>query len=226
MPRRCVCCGRHLLLQERDICVCCRADLPETHFARLRDNSMSEAFNSLIQRESGSRFIAFGYATALFYYRGAYREISRSLKYHRGFSVGKAFSRQLAGRIVSSPLYSDVDAVVPVPLHWTRAWSRGYNQARIIAREIASALGVPLQSGLLCRRRRTRSQTTLDSGRRAANTRGAFAVKRRCKTGFRHILLVDDVYTTGATTLACEQALHDNFPACRVSVATLAFVEH
>ncbi|MBQ9310691.1 MAG: ComF family protein [Bacteroidales bacterium] len=225
-PRSCICCGRELLTDENHICVCCLSDLPGTHFEGLRGNAMSELFNSLLQREMGDAAVhhPFSYATALYFYKGGFREISKALKYRRNFAAGDFFADELARALSGSGLYSDVDAVVGVPLHWMRRFARGYNQAEVIARRVASGLGVPHLPRLLRRARRTRSQTTLGPESRRANTRGAFSA-RPCGKQLRHILLVDDVCTTGATLAACALALYEVFPQARVSVATLAFVE-
>ena len=120
-----------------------------------------------------------------------------------------------------------IDLVVPVPLHWTRKLRRGYNQADIIARGIAAELAVPACCRFLVRRRSTRSQTSLSPEERRANVASAFAVRpkvlRRLHTN--HILLVDDVFTTGATLLACHRALRAALgPEVIISVATLAYV--
>lgn len=231
MPRICVVCGRDLLLVENHICTECEAELPLTHFSRQRDNPMAEAFNSMIQREieAGEEgFEPFSYATALIYYSGssAYKNIPRELKYGRNFSEGRHFAKMLGRELASSALFADVDVIVPVPLHWVRRWKRGYNQAEVIAKSVAREMGgISVRSGLVRRVRYTKTQTKLHKSKRYSNVENAFVAKR-CSPAPKHILLVDDVFTTGSTLCACERALRKVFPAeTRISAATLAFVK-
>ena len=281
-PRVCLACGKTLRAEggiggegEEDakraegwragrfLCERCSGDVPLTRFWKLRENPMAESFNSLIQRNMGQdvKYQPYGYAVAMFYYKGGFREITKLLKYRRGFREGRYFARELGKILKSSPLFKDVDLVVPVPLHWVRRWQRGYNQAEIIAREVAGVLGVPCNGKMLVRARHTGTQTHLDAAGRARNVAGAFRVRRfqlptlplpggkpACEampgeepagtTIPRHILLVDDVYTTGATIVACERAIRRavgegalksaagmEIGHLRISAATLACVE-
>ena len=118
--------------------------------------------------------------------------------------------------------------IIPVPLHWSRRWKRGYNQAEEIASGVAAEAGVPLRTDILYRCRRTTTQTKLDIEGKARNVAGAFALRKGSipsDTMPRHILLIDDVFTTGSTLHACFVALREVFPAgVRISVATLGFV--
>ena len=191
----------------------------------------------------------YAFAAALFFYNSAseYRRIPWHLKYEGGLAAGRHFARMLGERLAASPQFTDVDVVIPVPLHWMRQWRRGYNQAEVIARELTVALGAELRTDILRRSRRTLSQVRLPMAAKAANVRGAFSFRRPparyarnrhnvrdipagCAQKYtdvrvRHVLLVDDTFTTGSTLNACRAVLRQAFPLpTRISVATLAYV--
>lgn len=227
MPRICLCCGAELEPGEEHLCAKCMADLPLTRFWKLRESPMAGEFNALIQKNMGEDvcYQPYGYGAALFFYKGGYKEITKALKYKRNFKAGRYFARMLGERLKESEFFRNIDLVVPVPLHWTRRWSRGYNQAGIIAKEVARELGSPCKPRFLKRARRTRTQTHLGAEGRSRNVEGAFKLSSLIQEA-GHILLIDDVFTTGATAAACERALRTAFPKARISVATLACVEH
>lgn len=234
MPRRCVVCGGRLMLRERFICLECLADLPLTYYWQLSHNPMADKFNARVQADLDKAFQAndpvpaepYAYATALFFYNSesGYKKICQHLKYHAGIASGRYFASKLGRFMACSELYGDVDVVIPVPLHWTRRRSRGYNQAEVIARALAAALGASLRTDVLVRARRTRTQTRMSVSSKADNVSGAFVVRNHCPEA-HHVLLVDDTFTTGSTLNACRGALRRALPASvRISVATLAFV--
>jgi predicted amidophosphoribosyltransferase len=269
-PRECVVCGAALLPGEKHLCAHCASDIPLTRYESRVQNPMADAFNARIQERivrSGGPYEPYSYACALFFYEAEspYSQITKALKYHYNRPEGRFFAAMLGKRLASSPLYADVDAVVPVPLHWLRRWRRGYNQAEVIAEGVASALpGARLCPELLRRVGRTRSQARLSgAAQRSANVRGAFravpaavahcvapgAIQTRGPAALGHIypdrvaqqqvpvvagpidqrpghiLLVDDVFTTGATLGECHAALRSAFgPEVRISAATLGFV--
>lgn len=238
-PRECVVCGGDLEAGEEHICAHCASDIPLTRYENRECNPMADALNARIQERivaEGGAYEPYSCACALFFYKAdsPYSNISKSLKYRYNRSSGRFFASMLGERLAASPLYADVDAVVPVPLHWTRRWKRGYNQAEVIAEAICATLpSAKLFPSMLRRRSRTRSQARLSSAaERAANLRGAFVARPVPFSGSgsapsapRHILLVDDVCTTGATLCECHRALRAAFgPSVRISVATLGFV--
>ena len=226
MPRSCLVCGRKLAVREDHLCIWCAADLPLTGYWLRKHNPMADRFNALVERDRGEGRADYVFAAALLFYHGEnpYRRIPQALKYQDNLSAGRFFSRRFGRFLSRSAPFSGVDGVIPVPLHWYRRWRRGYNQAEIIARELATALGASLQADVLVRRRRTRSQTRLTAEARTRNVAGVFRVRK--KPEGKHLLLVDDTFTTGATLYACYKAIRAVAgPDVRISVATLAVVE-
>jgi ComF family protein len=174
MPRRCAFCG--VLTQEREgvICKACREDLP---------------------RASGSVSISpLSCVLAPMAYDFPVDVALKAFKFRRRLFYGPAFGQLL--RDACGALPDDIDALLPVPLHWRRQWFRGFNQAREIAIPVARQLDVPLVCSVV-RRRSTSSQSGLTAAARARNLRAAFVAKERLSC--RHVLVVDDVITTGAT---------------------------
>ena len=227
MPRTCLVCGRPLGTEERHLCIWCAAEEPLTYTWEQVHNPMADEFNAVLERLRGTgESEDYAYAASLLFYHheNPYKAIPQELKYHRNLPAGRFFSAQLGRFMASAPHWADVDVVVPVPLHWLRKWRRGYNQAAVIAGELARELGATLRTDVLRRTRRTRSQTSLSAEDRLRNVASVFAVRKPLKA--RHVLLVDDTFTTGATLAACHRALRTVLgPSVRISIATLAMVE-
>ena len=257
MPRACLACGRRLGMRERHLCLSCAADVPYTRFWLAPHNPLADRFNAVLERHRGTEPMDYAYAAALLYYKGAYRSIPRALKYQGDLAAGRHYGALLGRRLAAAPHFADIDLVIPVPLHWTRLRSRGYNQAEILARALSDAFrAAPAPPGLtrnlpevrtdlLVRARRTRTQTRVSVDQKARNVASAFQVPERFSlwarfvstlkgdvpespaavlASARHILLVDDTFTTGATLYACYAALRP-FTTARISIATLAAVE-
>ncbi len=233
--KSCPVCKQSLTGGKGPLCRQCMDDIPLTYFWDYSENAAMERFGTTCHLHN---------AAALFFYRheSPYCEIVRQFKYGRRLDLGLWAARLLGGYLASSGLYGGIQAVVPVPLHPLKRWRRGFNQAEIIARGVAERLGhggnggcaeaetnlsIPLEPHLLSRRRYTSTQTRRGAASRQRNVSGAFAINRRelerlRAAGVRHILLTDDVCTTGATLSECIRLLQDHFT---VSVATLGFVE-
>ena len=227
MPRGCLVCGRILGAREHYLCIHCAADLPLTYYWEYVHNPMANEFNALLERFRGpGEAMAYVPAAALLFYHheNPYKHIPKALKYGGDLPAGRYFATRLGRYLASYQAFADVDVVIPVPLHWWRRYRRGYNQAQVIAAALARELGATLRTDILFRIRRTGTQTRLDAEARLSNVRGVFRVRKRLTA--KHILLVDDTFTTGATLSACYFALRAALgPEVRFSIATLSVVQ-
>ncbi len=176
MPLRCVFCGTRSLPPERYVCCGCRAELPGIE-------SPPPAPSSPFAVEAAPYAFAFPIDAAI-----------KALKFRRKLYYAPAFAHLLDETRRRLP--DDIDAVLPVPLHWRRRIFRGFNQAEEIARPVARQLGVPLVRNVV-RRKATAFQSGLSARQRARNLRGVFAI--RGSMCWEHVLIIDDVITTGAT---------------------------
>ena len=236
MPRECPVCGQRLGMNEEFLCLNCAADLPLTYFWERTHNPMADRLNAALLDQEG---MPYAFAAALMFYDEdvPYKMIPRKLKYEYGLGLGRHFARVLGRYLAGSEVFRNVDTVIPVPLHWMRRFRRGYNQAAVIAKAVAGEMGAAFRDDILRRTRRTVTQTRLGGEDRARNVSGAFKVRggripgtspgmTKNGPGMTHILLLDDVFTTGATTAECFRTLRASLPAeVRISVATLAFVK-
>ena len=227
MPRECLVCGRTLGAAERHLCIWCAADLPLTYNWERTHHPMADAFNATLERlRADGETLPYAYAASLLLYHkeNPYKAIPQAIKYHDNLPAGRFFGDLLGSLMAAQPHFADIDLVVPVPLHWLRHYRRGYNQAEVIAAALAAGLKAKLCPGALRRVRRTRTQTRLDAEDRLRNVQGVFRARRPISA--RHVLLVDDTFTTGATLAACYRAIKKaTGPGTRISVATLAMVE-
>jgi len=165
--------------------------------------------------------LAFDGATRLGPYEGKLRDAMLRMKSLAGEGLADLLGRtfvETRGAILRS---AETDVVVPIPLHWWRKWTRGYNQSEAVAREIASGLGVPFAPRLLGRRRFTTQHTQSTRAARQQNVKGAFHVRRGANLTGRTVLLVDDVMTTGSTASEAARTLL-TAGAEKVVVAVLA----
>ncbi len=214
-PPRCAVCGEPLVRGERTICTLCRATAPLTGYWREADNPVLRKFWGLVPVERASGF--------LFFTQGSgWRRMIHSFKYRGAWRTARVMGDWYGRCLADSGLYGDVDAVVPLPLHPFKRMRRGYNQSEYLAEGIAAQLGAGVDRRSVFRCRHTAAQALKPRRERAGNVEGAFAVRHPERLAGRHILLVDDVMTTGSTLASCVEAIVRSVPDCRVSVAALA----
>ena len=204
MPRACLACGCRLGMRERHLCLSCAADVPYTRFWLAPHNPLADRFNAVLERHRGTEPMDYAYAAALIYYKGAYRSIPRALKYQGDLAAGRHYGALLGRRLAAAPHFADIDLVIPVPLHWTRRRSRGYNQAEILARALvdgfrASPRLLPeVRTDLLVRVRRTRTQTRVSVDQKARNVASAFQVPARFSLWTRFLSRLSRLFSRSA----------------------------
>jgi ComF family protein len=150
-------------------------------------------------------------------YAGALRSLIHLFKYGGIPTLAPVLAKRM---MLALPRGQVFDAIVPMPMHWRRRWRRGFNQSELLAAEVGRRLGVPVRK-VLRKRKATPAQAGLTSAQRRKNVAGAFEIRGRDRMEGGHLLLVDDVFTTGATAAACAAALKRG-GAERVTVLTLA----
>ena len=219
IPASCPVCGKRLGRGEAVVCASCEVTTPLTNLWREPHNPMNERFWGLMPVERASAF--------LWYVEGsAWRDVVHNFKYGGQWRVAYNMGRWFGAELRESGLYADVDVVVPVPLHLARRMWRGYNQSEYIARGIARELGVKVDTRSVGRHRYNSSQTHHRKVERWDNVEGIFRVRRADALRGKHILLVDDVFTTGATIMSLGETILRSIEDVRLSVATLATSRH
>ncbi|MBR5856599.1 MAG: ComF family protein [Bacteroidales bacterium] len=230
-PRCCEVCGRELLLDEKFLCLDCLAEIPLTYFWLIEENPARMALLGRARVEA---------VCSLFYYTDSYKKLVHSFKYRSNVKLG-----MWLGEMLGSKIPFPADYIIPVPLHWRKEWKRGYNQSKIIAKGVCKGImrnciceagisgdktgNVPIVlNGLLKRRAFTRTQTQKDRAHRWQNVSDAFTIDSKAALKYnlsgKKVLILDDVFTTGATLDACANLLLEHFD-CKVYIATLAYVE-
>ena len=213
-PRRCAVCDTTLQDGEEALCFRCNINLPRTYYHLEKDNEVDKMFWGKIPLVRATSYI--------FYQKGGdFRRILHLLKYSGHKDLGNTVGRMMAADIGRSGFFEGIDVIVPVPLHPAKLRQRGYNQSECLAKGISEVTGIPVDTASVKRRVHTSTQTRKSVYERWENVHDIFYVADKAKFAGRHVLLVDDVLTTGATLTACADALAD-VENVRFSVLTLA----
>lgn len=213
-PRLCQACGNHLMRNEKLICTECHVLIPRTDFHLTDDNPLARLFWGRCRMEKAAAFS--------FYNRDSrIRKLIHNLKYKGVQEIGIELGRIYGLILFSSGFTADMDIIVPVPLHPDKERSRGFNQSHLIARGISEVSGLALDAASLQRVVTSSTQTKKSRFERWRNVEDAFLISNPAPFRGKHVLLVDDVITTGATIESCVNELIGS-GALKVSAAALA----
>lgn len=214
-PNLCEACGSTLVSNEQVLCTGCRYEIPKTNFWKADDNVVAQSFWGRVKIEK---------ACAYFYFNkgSSYRKLIHKLKYNGQQKIGITLGRHFAQELKNNNWCNTIDILVPVPLHAKKLRKRGYNQSACIAQGIAEITGIKISTNNLIKQSHTESQTTKTRLERWENVAEVFTVLNPEFFEGKHILLIDDTMTTGATLEACAQALMAQCN-CKISIATLAY---
>lgn len=216
-PRLCEVCGTALVDGEETMCLQCLCNFPVCGIDNFDSNliHIRLAGHAPIER-----------AVAAFYYirDNRYTRLIQAAKYEGRPRIAAWLARRMAIELLPKGFFDGIGLIVPVPLHFSKKWRRGYNQSDYIAHAVSEATGIPVGYNLKCRRRHA-TQTRRNAFDRWINARNLYSVVGPEELANSHILIVDDVITTGATLLSCCEALHRAAPSARISVLSLAITQ-
>ena len=217
-PKTCAACGYNLFANEKVICTKCIYHLPKTNFHNDEDNPVSKVFRGRVNLES---------AAALYYYRkgGKVQHLIHQFKYKGHKDIGLFLGEQYGYELLTSDIFKGIDTIVPVPLHPKKLQKRGFNQSEVFANGLSKSMQKEVDTASVARTVATSTQTRKSRYKRWENVNEIFVLKHPEKLAGKHILVVDDVITTGATMEACVQTILQ-IPETRVSVVSIGFAAH
>lgn len=213
VPETCEVCGRSLVDGEHTLCLDCDFHMPRCRIHHLE-------FNAIHQRML--RHVPIERAAAYFYYvrQSPYTNLILSAKYRGRPRIIRRLACAFAREIATDGFFNGIDLILPVPMHRLKRLRRGYNQTDHMARGISEATGIAVADNLRASRTHS-SQTRKSAAERWENARAGFHVTDADNLSGKHLLIIDDVITTGATITACCEAVHRAAPSARISVLSI-----
>ncbi len=216
-PRLCLACSKNLPPKELAICLPCQYHLPKTNYHLEAENPFTERFDGRIPIRTGA---------ALYHFikKGKVQQLIHHLKYKQQKNIGLKLGTLYGHHLKKSEIFQTAQLIVPVPLHPRKEKIRGYNQSDLFAQGLSESMQIPWAKNALQRTSMSDSQTKKTRLERLANVRTAFSVNHPDQLMAKHVLLVDDVLTTGATLEACGEKILE-IKGCSLSLATIAIAE-
>jgi len=213
-PKECACCGCALKYQEKYICIACDFHLPYTNFHTYSDNDTARQLWGKVPIEEACSFMLLQKGSRV-------EHLIYQIKYNNQPFLAEYLGYQYGLKLLESERYRGLSAIVPIPLHASKLRKRGYNQSAYFGQGLSRAMNIPLRDDVLKRQRATMTQTGKDRLSRYENVEDVFVCRQLSQPLGEHVLLVDDVLTTGATIVSAALTLQESL-GCKVSVATLA----
>lgn len=215
VPRKCPACGRFLVEGEQTFCTLCRMEAPLTNHPTEAYNPLLDHMRTIVPVERAAALISFPKGSG-------WRKAVHEFKYEGSWRIARECGRWLGEALAEGGLFYDVDVIIPVPLHCLKLLRRGYNQAEYMAEGVAAALQRPLCTNNLRRVKNNPSQALKRSEERWGNVEGIFRVKDCQALKGKHILLVDDVITSGATIGSAALELVGSVEGVKISICSFA----
>lgn len=216
-PNVCIICDGELSSSEHSICSFCFHELEFTHFEKYTEPTpLDKLFWGRVQLENT-------YSLLHFEKERSTQKILHALKYKHNAQVGVEFGRLIGDKMKSLSYCQTLDAIIPVPLHPKKEFQRGYNQSAELAKGISEVTGIPIDDAFLKKISHTGSQTSKGRFSRWDNVSQNFGL--RTQGQFKHILIVDDVITTGSTLESIIRMVTENYPDLRISIVSLALAK-
>ena len=214
-PHVCTGCGSDLLQEDNLLCLKCIHNLPHTNFAELANNQIEKYFWGRISLSA---------AYSQFYFSKEFlmQHLIHQLKYKGDTKIGFYLGEIMGKTLLNSSRFSSVEALIPLPLYADKEHKRGYNQAAVICNGMSAVMGIPVVNSAVIRQHATETQTRKHRTERWENVKSSFKVAKPGQLSGKHLLLVDDVVTTGATLEACGNVILQT-ENVKLSIATLAY---
>ncbi len=216
-PKVCVACDVLLLPNETLICHHCQSELPLTYFHLDNQNTLYDRLATIVNIEAATSLLLFDKSEVV-------KELIHQLKYRNQQEIGSFLGKLVAGQIKNDSIISQIDYIVPAPLHPKKQRKRGYNQLTVFGKTLQNELKIEYNPHILLKTVNNQSQTTKTAAQRRKNVAGVYQVQNSKKYANKHFLIIDDVMTTGATIEACAETVLQQIEGAKVSVLTMAVV--
>ena len=214
-PVFCNGCTKLLLKNENIICAKCIHNLPFTHHHNIKETEINKAFYGLVPFEFGASMLYFNK-------KGISQNLIHNLKYKKRQEIGTYLGDLYATDLIHLETFKEIDFIIPVPLHKKRFHERGYNQVTTFCKAIEKNLSIPMLEDVLVKTQHLKSQTNKSKEGRVENNKNVFSIKNQHKIEGKHLLIIDDVFTTGATMEACAKEIL-KIKNTKISILTMAY---